>query len=108
VFNVNLKANPPSRDGLVEQYLDAVYNVAEYHESNSGNLKLAYDYYSWLIAAGYSHAPRLKAPLLELIQTKAGRSLSKTDTPEFEYSLDYKEGRCLLLEFLRQQGVEVD
>ncbi|KIK68965.1 hypothetical protein GYMLUDRAFT_34994, partial [Collybiopsis luxurians FD-317 M1] len=103
----DLRAAAASRDLVVEQYLTSIYNVAEFHESCNRNLKLAFDYYSWLLALGNSNAPRLKASVLEQIKSKAllkGCLLTDADSPQCGYSLDYKKGGCYLLEYLQEVG----
>ncbi|KAJ3922989.1 cell division control protein 23 [Lentinula edodes] len=107
LFGVNLR---PPRDNLAEQYITCVYSVAEYHESNDGNLKLAYDYYNWLFVLDPSTV-RAKPTMREQIKSKAsakGYDLTNTNSLQFGYSLDYKKGRCLLLEFLQQTGQVTD
>ncbi|KAF5388775.1 hypothetical protein D9757_005611 [Collybiopsis confluens] len=107
LFHVNLRLAAASRDNLVEQYLTSVYNLAEYHELTDQNLKLAYDYYQWLMLLGNSNAPRLKKSVLDEIKSRAllkGCFLTDADSPQCGYTLDHKEGRCLLLEYLTQLG----
>ncbi|KAJ3801678.1 TPR-like protein [Lentinula aff. detonsa] len=101
LFGVNLR---PPRESLAEMYISCIYNVAEYHDSTNGNLKLAYDYCSWLSVLEPSS--RVKS-VREQIKNKAaarGCDLTNESSPQFGYSLDYKEGRCLLLEFLQRTG----
>ncbi|KAJ4486379.1 hypothetical protein J3R30DRAFT_3446262 [Lentinula aciculospora] len=103
LFGVSLKL---PLEGVVNQYITCMHDVAEYHESNDGNLKLAYDYYSWLSALDLP-VIRVKPSVTEQIKAKAadkGCDLTNEGSLQFGYSLDYKEGRCLALELLQQSG----
>lgn len=105
VFNVDLRQIPQTPIG--EQYLLSMYNVADYHDVRNSNLKLSYDYFTWLLTLGYVHiqAPKIHmgTTYMERLKNRAlakGCQLTDEDSPNFGYGLGYKEGRVLLLEYL--------
>ncbi|KAJ3838385.1 hypothetical protein EV361DRAFT_897022 [Lentinula raphanica] len=91
------------REELVEVYISSMHDVAEYHEMHNGNLKLAYDYYTWLFALD-PFTYRFKHTLRESLKKRAGCDLTDQDALRLGYSLEYKEGRNLLVEYLQRAG----